>query len=56
MDEKEIKKMLEESITRAQNGSFDFSKDWGLFFLVGCFNWFNPKDNAIKDLGGISDE
>lgn len=56
MDEKEIKKMLEESMTRVQNGNFDFSKDWWLFFFVMCFDWFNHKDDATKDLGGISDE
>lgn len=56
MDEKEIKKMLEKSMTRLQNGDFDFSKDWWFFFFVLFSDWFNPKDNAIKDLGGISDE
>lgn len=56
MDEKEIKKMLEESMTRVQNGAFDFSKDWGLFFFIMCFCQFNPKENVTKNLGGLSNE
>lgn len=56
MDEEEIKKMVQESMTRVQNGNFDFRKDWGLFFLVMCFCQFNLKEDAIKDLGGLSNE